>query len=80
MNRVLIAALATVLSSSACTSPEATRTQGGGRGADTGNRGAVVLMHEGSRPYEDTPRLIPAKAPPVDPANHADALSRQRLR
>ncbi|MCL6640130.1 MAG: hypothetical protein K6T92_02040 [Candidatus Rokubacteria bacterium] len=54
---VLVLALA-VLAATACTSPEATRQRGGGPGADPGNRGQVVLMHEGSRPYHDTPRLI----------------------
>jgi hypothetical protein len=39
----------------ACTSPEAGRTRGGGPGADIGNRGTVVIMHEGSQPYYQTP-------------------------
>jgi hypothetical protein len=40
----------------ACTSPEATRTRGGGPGADVGNhpRGAVEL-HAGARMYTGTP-------------------------
>jgi hypothetical protein len=39
-----------------CTSPEATRTRGGGPGADVGNhpRGAVEL-HAGARIYYGTP-------------------------
>jgi hypothetical protein len=41
----------------ACTSPEATRTRGGGPGADIGNRGPVVQMHEGADPYYKTPCL-----------------------
>jgi hypothetical protein len=41
-----------------CTSPEATRVRAGGPGGDTGNRGAHVNMHEGSRPYWRTPRLL----------------------
>jgi hypothetical protein len=42
----------------ACTSPEATRTGAGGPGADTGNHGRVVEMHEGSQPYWSTRRLL----------------------
>jgi hypothetical protein len=42
----------------ACTSPEATRTRAGGPGADTGNRGRAVEMHEGSQPYWNTRRLL----------------------
>jgi hypothetical protein len=45
----------------ACTSPESERTLGGGPGADVGNRGDPVEMHEGSRPYASTPRLIPSR-------------------
>jgi hypothetical protein len=32
----------------ACSSPETTRTRGGGPGADVGNRDKFVQMHEGS--------------------------------
>jgi hypothetical protein len=39
----------------ACGSPEAERSRGSGPGADIGNRGAVVQMHEGARPYYSTP-------------------------
>jgi hypothetical protein len=46
-----------------CTSPESTRSRGGGPGADVGNRTAVVRMHEGARPFDNTPRLIPSKQP-----------------
>lgn len=62
----------------ACTSPEAGRERGGGRGADVGNRGDPVVMHEGSKPYAGTPRLIPGEAPPVDGAQQASRLSRSR--
>lgn len=73
------AALAFVLAAAAaCTSPESARTQGGGPGADIGNRGEVVLMHEGSRPFADTPRLAPAKGPDLTSALHADRLSRDQ--
>lgn len=55
----------------ACTSPEATRTQGGGPGGDTGNRREIVRMHEGSRPYDETPRLVPGSTPGLDSASQA---------
>jgi hypothetical protein len=45
------AMLAALLALAACASPEADRARGGGRGADVGNRDAVVEMHEGSVPY-----------------------------
>jgi hypothetical protein len=60
-----------------CSSPETTRTRGGGPGADSGNRDKIVRTHEGSRPFEKTPRLIPTKHPPLDPASQADQLSRK---
>ena len=60
-----------------CTSPETTRTRGGGPGADVGNRAKFVQMHEGSRPFENTPKIIPTKHPPLAPASQADQLSRQ---
>jgi hypothetical protein len=65
----LAVATAGLLALGAC-SPEATRTRGGGPGADTGNRPAVVRMHEGSKPYHHTPRLVSAAAP-LDGASHA---------
>ena len=61
-----------------CTSPEAERTRGGGPGADVGNRGNPVVMHEGSRPYAGTPKLIPANAPPLTSATQARQLSLDR--
>jgi hypothetical protein len=74
VKRFLFALL--VVAAASCTSPEATRTQGGGPGGDTGNRGAVVQMHEGSKPYENTPHLNPAAPPPLDSANHARSFGR----
>lgn len=41
----------------ACSSPEAGRTRGGGPGADVGNRRSEVEMHAGSRPFYKTPCL-----------------------
>jgi hypothetical protein len=60
-----------------CTSPEVTRTRGGGPGADVGNRQETVRLHEGARPFENTPKLIPGKHPPLEPANQADEISRR---
>jgi hypothetical protein len=75
MKLAIIALIVLVLYS--CASPEATRTRGGGPGADPGNRGNVARMHEGARPFENTPKLIPAKGPPLESANQADQLSRR---
>lgn len=74
MRDLYLAAVAIALA--ACTSPESTRTRGGGPGADIGNRGSEVMMHEGSKPYHGTPVKQPAQHPPLDSANHADRLSR----
>jgi len=60
-----------------CTSPEMARTRGGGPGADVGNRAKFVQMHEGSKPFERTPKIISTKHPPLGPASQADQLSRQ---
>ncbi|HYS18284.1 MAG TPA: hypothetical protein VET45_15270 [Candidatus Binatia bacterium] len=59
MRRAFLAASGVVLVTAAagCTSPEATRARGGGPGADPGNHGAVVRMHDGAEPYYETPRL-----------------------
>ena len=73
MRLVLLATMLIALAG--CDSPEASRVRGGGPGADTGNRGAELLMHEGSEPYYKTPDLIPTAAPPVEPARHAHRLS-----
>jgi hypothetical protein len=62
---------------SACYSPETNRTRGGGPGADVSNRRPFVNMHEGSRPFYQTPQLIPAKPPPLESAHQADELSRK---
>lgn len=76
MKRMAFAALSAALLA-ACESPEAERARGGGPGADSGNRGAVVLMHEGAQPFYETPRLIPMEGAPVAGAHHADSLSRK---
>lgn len=73
--RALLGACALVLT--ACGSPEATRTRGGGPGGDTGNRPEIVRMHEGSRPYHATPRLVPGATPALDSASHAREFSRR---
>jgi hypothetical protein len=73
----LITLVAVFLCVAGCASPEAARTRGGGPGADVGNRDKIVRMHEGARPFEDTPKIIPAKHPPLDPASQAEELSRK---
>jgi hypothetical protein len=77
MNLTLAGLLIAFAALAACASPETTRTRGGGPGADVGNRGKDVDMHEGSRPFWKTPDLIPTKHPPLAPASQADQLSRQ---
>jgi hypothetical protein len=74
---IVIALVALLLYLSACASPETTRTRGGGPGADMGNRTKSVQMHEGSRPFENTPKIIPTKHPPLGPASQANDLSRR---
>jgi hypothetical protein len=77
MNLTLAALLIAFAALAACASPETTRTRGGGPGADVGNRGKDVDMHEGSRPFWKTPDLIPTKHPPLAPASQANDLSRR---
>ncbi|HET9465020.1 MAG TPA: hypothetical protein VFO71_05800 [Gemmatimonadales bacterium] len=57
MNRVIAGAtsLFGLLLLAACSSPEATRTLGGGPGADVGNWERPVELHAGAEPYYDTP-------------------------
>jgi hypothetical protein len=43
----------------ACFSPEASRSRGGGPGADVGNRGAVLEFHDGAEPFYGTPLRAP---------------------
>jgi hypothetical protein len=75
MKLVLLTIIAAAVAG--CTGPEATRSRGGGPGADVGNRGSIVRMHEGSRPFEQTPKIIGAEHPPLEPARHASEFSRR---
>ena len=60
-----------------CVSPETTRTRGDGRGADVGNTGPTVKLHEGSDPFWNTPNRIPGERhPPLASARQAQQLSR----
>ena len=77
MSLAAIALIVLFLSIAGCASPEMTRTRGGGPGADIGNRDKFVQMHEGAKPFEKTPKIIPTKHPPLEPANQADQLSRR---
>jgi hypothetical protein len=67
--------LAITIALAGCESPEATRTRGGGPGADGGNRPVIVKMHEGSRQYWETPVIIPGESVSLQPANHARQIS-----
>lgn len=72
LKRLLFAVpLAGCLAVAACASPEATRTRGGGRGSDPGNRPAKVKMHEGSNQYWETPRRVGEERSSLAPAQHA---------
>jgi hypothetical protein len=44
-----------ILLLTACASPEAIRTRGGGPGADVRNWGEPVELHAGAHPYHGTP-------------------------
>jgi hypothetical protein len=60
-----------------CESPEASRTRGGGAGADVGNRPANdVQMHAGSNQFWRTPGRIPVDGPSLESARHAEQSSR----
>jgi hypothetical protein len=73
----LAAVLALAAALTACSSPEATRMRSGGPGADPGNHGRVVRMHEGSQPYWRTPRRVASdQQGPLTAARQADRLSR----
>jgi hypothetical protein len=68
-------AVVIVVGVTACASPEATRQRGGGAGADVGNRGNIVIMHEGSHRYWQTPRRPGISGPSIEPARQAARLS-----
>lgn len=76
MQLTAIALIALFVGIASCASPEAARKRGDA-GADASNRGKVVRLHEGARPFENTPKKIPVQHPPLDAANQADQLSRQ---
>ncbi len=78
-NAVRLTLVATaILGLAACGSPEARRAAGGGPGADVGNHGRPVSLHEGADPYYGTPRVArgPIGGPPLEPARQAERLSR----
>lgn len=72
----LLAVLVAAVAVSACESPEAARTRGGGPGGDVGNRPQHVKMHEGSQPFWKTPDRITSEHPPLDSARQAQQRSR----
>jgi hypothetical protein len=74
-------AITAALALAACESPEAHRRLGGGPGADVGNRGPTVELHEGSQPYWETPRLIgDAGMPDLAPAGQARQVTERQPR
>lgn len=75
--RIVLTAAAIALIALGCSSPEAARTRGGGPGGDVGNRGRVVQMHEGSRPFQDTPRLVQHGLEDLGPAQQARLLGQR---
>jgi hypothetical protein len=77
MNSTALVLLGGVVYLGGCASLEATRTRGGGPGADVGNRTEIVRMHDGSNPYEDTPRLIGTEHPSLETARQAYQFSRR---
>jgi len=77
MNLILTVLLIAVTALAACDSPEATRIRGGGPGADVGNHDKIAEMHEGSRPFWETPQIIESKHAPIEAAQQADELSRR---
>ena len=77
MKLTLVVLLIALTALAACASPETQRTRGGGPGADVGNRTKVVEMHEGSRPFWETPQIIASKHAPVETADQAYQLSRR---
>jgi hypothetical protein len=73
---LLVGALVAALA--ACTPPEAERVQGGGPGADRGNRSALVEMHGGSRMFYGTP-CVTATRECTGPAPVAGLPHRDRV-
>jgi hypothetical protein len=59
--RNFILAGAALLALTACGSPEAGRTRGGGPGADIGNRGKQIELHGTQNPFHKTPLRSPGR-------------------
>jgi hypothetical protein len=59
--------LASLFLVSACSSPEARRTRGGGPGADVKNWARPVELHAGAQPFHETPCVteIECRGPPA---------------
>ena len=65
MNLILTMLLIAFTALAACVSPETTRTRGGDPGPKSATEPKSVKMHEGSRPFVQTPQIIDAKHPPL---------------
>jgi hypothetical protein len=59
--RVIVLLGGLLLAMAACASPEATRTRGGGAGADVGNHGSPVEIHGNLSMYHGTPHKGPGR-------------------
>lgn len=53
--RWLVPFIAAGVAAGCAASPEAARTRGGGPGADPGNHGSIVQVHDGNEIYYKTP-------------------------
>lgn len=78
MRTIPLIFFAVLFALAACTSPETSRSRGGGAGADVGNRttAKMVRMHEGADPFAKTPQIIRTKHSPLEGSRQADKLSR----
>jgi hypothetical protein len=80
MKSLRIALLVAMTAVAGCASPEATRSRGGGPGADIGNRTQDVKMHAGSQPFWKTPDRIEGDHPSLESSRQAQELSRSSKR
>jgi hypothetical protein len=72
----LVVLSAAGLTIAGCSSPEAVRQRGGGRGADPNNRPpGLVVLHEGSRQFWKTPVRIGVQHVPLDSSEQARRVS-----
>lgn len=75
--RALVGAAMLLAILTACESPEARRARGGGPGADVGNHGRAVDMHDGSWMFYRTPDRIGGRGPDLEGARQSQRLSQR---